>query len=689
MKRFFSALGLGIILAGFAASQAAAAAASWSMTAQSSPPGLIFGGFAPEKPYPGQEVITTLQPTGAAVDLPTGSPAAYTVTYVNTSDGAAGTARCPAACTFIYTPGAPAELHFYAPAQQGTYTLTVSLGTQTLAPASLVVETALPPSVAQLFAGLGLFAAIMAIMALGTEVVIELGKFFLGMKSKVTAMEAFDQLKKELPGQLNQLGVDDATIQKALGTTFQNMGQVLQPGQDWASVYAKIQAGLLGDAFTSLQKMGMLNPQLAVTDAALVQFKGQARVGVQRGLALLKQRLPLPGEALDALQARLLTHVDAAVPGNAAATLQTMLNALQETVLAYEPEWTRDWLLSQAGGLLSQSKNDILAQADANVFQTLEGLGLQEPSIQQLRELFSQKLDSAWQVLQENTNRYADGVKSLLVAVEVQRNDYQSPVRKLWRRLRGSQLPLWGAALALGAVLLGLSLLLRWQWQPFQSRWLGSLVWSALLGAAAWGAAAGLQARFARAGSIPLQAGEPAGGSLGYFLRYVLERGWNSLMGRGAAPEHAQKYGEVDPQLLEELNSLTPQTIASTLLSREEKHQDEETSRIRLLRIISIAVGTYLAYKLQIDAAVYLNFAVPGIAAQVNSVSLHTLLPGVIPDHFTVGIVLTGLSASAGSKFWRDLLGRLEASRGKAEDAAKLVNSIKGMLPDQSGKASG
>ena len=529
----------------------------------------------------------------------------------------------------------------------------------------------------------------MAIMALGTEVVIELGKFFLGMKSKVTAMEAFDQLKKELPGQLNQLGVDDATIQKALGTTFQNMGQVLQPGQDWASVYAKIQAGLLGDAFTSLQKMGMLNPQLAVTDAALVQFKGQARVGVQRGLALLKQRLPLPGEALDALQARLLTHVDAAVPGNAAATLQTMLNALQETVLAYEPEWTRDWLLSQAGGLLSQSKNDILAQADANVFQTLEGLGLQEPSIQQLRELFSQKLDSAWQVLQENTNRYADGVKSLLVAVEVQRNDYQSPVRKLWRRLRGSQLPLWGAALALGAVLLGLSLLLRWQWQPFQSRWLGSLVWSALLGAAAWGAAAGLQARFARAGSIPLQAGEPAGGSLGYFLRYVLERGWNSLMGRGAAPEHAQKYGEVDPQLLEELNSLTPQTIASTLLSREEKHQDEETSRIRLLRIISIAVGTYLAYKLQIDAAVYLNFAVPGIAAQVNSVSLHTLLPGVIPDHFTVGIVLTGLSASAGSKFWRDLLGRLEASRGKAEDAAKLVNSIKGMLPDQSGKASG
>ena len=46
----------------------------------------------------------------------------------------------------------------------------------------------------------------------------------------------------------------------------------------------------------------------------------------------------------------------------------------------------------------------------------------------------------------------------------------------------------------------------------------------------------------------------------------------------------------------------------------------------------------------------------------------------------TVGIVLTGLAAAAGSKFWRDLLGRLQATRGQAEEAARLVRQVKGMV---------
>lgn len=680
MKRFFSALGLGLIAAGICAGLVAA---------QPPPPGFTFGGFSPEKPYPGQEVIAAVLPGGGAVDLPVGNPAVYEVAYTNTSDGTAGTLRCPETCTFTYRPQSPAQLHFYAPVQQGTYRLTVTLGGQILATSSLVVETALPVSIAQLFAGLGLFSAIMTIMALGTEVVIELGKFFLGMKSKVTAMEALSQLKNELPGQLNQLGVDDASIQNLLASTFEEMECTLRPVQDWASVADKIQSGLLGDAFAALQKMRVLDPQLAGADAALAQVRSQARVGMQRGLDLLRQKLPLPAKAVDALQEQLLTQINAAVPANAAAALQAMLTALQETVMAHEPEWTRAWLHSQAGSLVTRTQNDIMTLADANLFKTLQELGLDEPSIQALRGVFSNKLDAAWQALQENTNRYADGVKSLLVAVEVKRNEYQSPARKLWRRLRGSQLPLWGAALALGGLLLGLSLLLGWHWPPFQAQQIGALVWSVLIAAAAWGAAAGLQRRFAQASRVPLQDGEPGWGSLGYFMRYVLERGWNSLMGRGATPEYAQMYGEVDPQLIEELNGLTPLTVASTLLKREEKHQDEKTSRLRLLRILSIFVGTYLAYKLQIDAAVFMNYAVPGIAAQVNAVSLHALLPGLIPDHFTVGIILTGLSASAGSKFWRDLLGRLQATRGQAEDAAKLVNSIKDRLPDPSGKGPG
>jgi len=172
----------------------------------------------------------------------------------------------------------------------------------------------------------------------------------------------------------------------------------------------------------------------------------------------------------------------------------------------------------------------------------------------------------------------------------------------------------------------------------------------------------------------------PSLGSLGHFIQYGIEKGFNDLRG---STQPVELYGEVDVGIREKIEAVGPTTVAQVLLERDDKHRDEEASRIRIMRVFSIIVGTVLAYWLQIDAAVYLNYAVPGIAGKINAVSIGHL--PLLPDDITVGIVLTGLAASAGSKFWRDLLGRLQTARGQAEEAAKLVRKVKGMVGAEEG----
>jgi hypothetical protein len=324
------------------------------------------------------------------------------------------------------------------------------------------------------------------------------------------------------------------------------------------------------------------------------------------------------------------------------------------------------------------------------------GLGFDRTSIDGLRAKFNGKIDSAGSFLQETANRYANSVKNLLEAVENQRNEYQSPIRKIWRRLRTSHLRLEIAAVVVGAGYALLGLIFRWSWWPLNLwmgeainlnnplRWLQSGIWGLIVGVVFWLVARGASYLVKRqVDRIQLDPGLPEYGTLGYFLRFAAERFFNRVIGHGSTVEDALHYGEVDRRVRDEIDNMSPTTIAKTLLEREEKHQDEEISRVRIIRIISIFIGTYLALNLKIDAAAYLNYALPGITAQINSVNfnLHDLWY-VLPEGLTVGIILTGLAASAGSKFWRDLLGRLQAARGQAEEAARLVRSVKGMLID-------
>jgi hypothetical protein len=165
---------------------------------------------------------------------------------------------------------------------------------------------------------------------------------------------------------------------------------------------------------------------------------------------------------------------------------------------------------------------------------------------------------------------------------------------------------------------------------------------------------------------------------------------WNLLrFGFDVTKVNPENFGQAESvsgyEELSEAGSLpdfefSAETTAQFIMVRTDQQRDEETSRLRILRVMSIAVGLLLAYLLQIDVLRLLGEAFPGALDSLNVTivtgeTLHTWRTWLPAEKaVTVGIVLTGFAASAGSAFWHDRLDKLQASKKGAQAAATLLN---------------
>jgi len=553
---------------------------------------------------------------------------------------------------------------------------------------SFPVESALPPGLARLFAGLGMFAAVMAIMAVGTEVVIDSFKFFVGLKQKVTAMEALDSLKEELPRQLTELGVEPKSQEridklfKELEATLDSLKDMLKPLESARDVYETIKDGELAKAFegikdleTEIKKVGT---QLGVetdekkrktleeeAEKKLGELKEAAKKGISDVLSKLGKQFELDKTTVDQFEKTLQGSIDGI-------TLKTVLDAADYTmdlvggvfkeIQEKGPQWTADWLRLQADTYRQEGRKEVVNRLDNSIIPALTALGFGDTVVQGTKAKLVERIDDFAVLLQDKATTYALAVRNLLEAVEKRRQEMQSPARKIWRRLRKSDalsfwLTLTGTVISIAGIVVACLLDLPESWYTGYT----FLVLGILVGAV-W--SKGHMKR------------NPGDMKLGDGLKKI-EEVFNTAMGR------PNTYGEIDPTVEDQLKKMGPTTIANVVLQREDKHRDEEASRIRILRIISIFVGAALAYALQMDALILLEQALPG-AAKFNITvwrgeKLRGLWPALTYD-LTAGIILTGLAASAGSKFWRDLLGRLQASKQQAESAAVLLRKGKAML---------
>jgi hypothetical protein len=658
-----------VVLVCVVALLALAAAAAWAVPpdqGETPAPDLqpIALTWVPSVPYPGQTVTFTITYRNVGTgDLPAGAALTYRILA-----GERQLAEGQLAAAAALPAGSTATLNgtFYAP-EQGDYALKAVLESGDLARDTTVafkVETALPPGIAQLLAGLGMFAAVMAIMAVGTEVVIDSLKFVVGLKQKITALEALDELKAELPGQLTSLGVDSDTLKK-MDRLIGDLQVTLNPVTSGASVADQLKQGHFGAAYAALTKIEELTPD----DKQLDGLRQQAIAGVHDGLAALRERLHISPALTQSIEPQLAQLIRDFTPQQGAQLSEQVFAELRQ-FLSQDPKLTANWLQSQVDALVAQGRAAVDGYLERDVLASLHAVGFDEQVIGAAQRQLKVALDGLQEKASDATNNYTRAVQNLLEAVEHQRNQIQSPLRKIYRRLRASDTLSFGWTVAGALVAVAGVVLACWPGLPV-TFWVRLAV--AVLGLAL-GALVGIalsQAYAKRANGTP---------RLGDGLR-SLEHQFNRLLGR--TEQLPRYYGQVETEIKWQIQDITPVTLAGVLLQRESKHQDEEASRLRILRVISIFVGGALAYMLEVDALELLSFAVPKIAS-VNA-NLHQVWPA-LPANLTVGIVLTGLAASAGSKFWRDLLGRLQVAREQAETAARLVRQVKGMLPAEEGQ---
>jgi hypothetical protein len=253
-----------------------------------------------------------------------------------------------------------------------------------------------------------------------------------------------------------------------------------------------------------------------------------------------------------------------------------------------------------------------------------------------------------------------DALQALMQTVEDRRSEIQSPGRKAWRWLRRVKILGYGLAID----------------EPIKLKIMGREL--TIFPRTSWLKAAGY----------------PKGAGLLTWPEAV----FNWILKRQPEGKELGKAAAVQP--------FSAGTMASRLLQMENRHRNEESSRLRSLRVVSVLMGILLAFLVQVNVVDILSGAFEGIG-KVNEVvntemvvgwlnwvlrlfkwlpfldeidlvgegeALKTLANGMRLD---AGILLSGLAASAGSAFWHDQLERLQVAKKAAAQVQTVVETVR------------
>ncbi len=668
-------------------------------------------------------------------------------------------------------------------------------------------QTALPEEIARIFAGLGLLSAVMAIMAAGTEVMIDVLRVMLGMKSKVTATEALEQLRQVLPGELAALGANTEARESVRQLAAQ-VQVTLKPANQVVDAVNDLKAGNLSRAFSKLQEISpdAKNALSDFVDRAVdasgnalqaekqnavkkieefeAHYKQQARGFIKTGLdtvgnALKDKNVEWDAQSVKELGGKVERQIDAIrldglkkqvanfdptifvdTPDStklekidkfkdeivSAKYLDDAAKTMADAIQAYSPNVVIAWIRNQRDLHLKTQRDAVKTQLTALVSGLSDFGFLPKSAVTNVNQQLDQLVESAMTA----TEPAIVSLENLLTSVEDRRNETQSPPRKVWRILRkmehGTAVIVLGASglvwllcylvlyldsqspkapnpitpdvvNVLGTLFFGMTVAIvaslipalvlylernpRWEilnkipTPILIALWAIGLVWFVSLTQPVWQS----WQKFLVPPLIALPMPLPAtviglialveifllvwslarlGDELYYSANsqpmsdvhdlHRIEFLWNKL--RGEEINEPGEYGSAAPII-----GLTPENAAGEIVKLADRHQDQEDSRLRWMRAISVAVGIILAYQLRVDVFDFLKIALPGIE-RINGTFR---LPG-LPSDLTVGMILTGFAASAGSAFWHDQLDRLQTIKKQAEGTATSLRQVKATI---------
>lgn len=577
-------------------------------------------------------------------------------------------------------------------------------------------QSNLPAELGAIFAGLGIFIAVMSIVAVGTEVVIDTFKVAVGLKSKVTAMDALDRMEKYMPGQLATLGVS-AGAQRQFQTLTQEMrttlAQTLRPVEQFGLMRQQVRAGQFGDAYAIAEALVPYAGDVAASN--LNTFRRAMNAFVNKIIASAKENLQLNPQVIDAFGAQLQAQVASFEGKNPGHFLEDFFTMLQDAHF-WSVEIADGWLEKQMDAFFTTSTTAVMQHFEANLKPFLLGIGFAPNSVHSLQLNLQSQLQLVQAGVDEAADSYLTSLRNVLDAVELRRFNTQSPARKIWRLLRnweggevGHLRGMYGTiAMALLVALLALGLTWLFLPQPlplgidmrvqaisppgwlllYLSYTVFFIVVIVLLGELAQNIYNGRVDHNHRLTDEEKYIYKQKVTNITSLLK--VETLYN-LMRTGF------DYAKVDPAEFDKpyyvsdyehalQAHLNEENVAQFVLARNDQQRDEETSRLRWLRVISFVIGFVIAYLLQIDALRLLGQAFPGFLDSFNFViltgeQLNSWRDWLSPDKVvTVGIVLTAFAAAAGSAFWHDRLDQLQATKKGAESAAELMQEASQVL---------
>lgn len=466
-------------------------------------------------------------------------------------------------------------------------------------------------SIEEVLGTLGVFAAFMLILAVGTEVTIDSLKVIAGFKSKPTAMDTINRLKDWLPGSLQEMGAGASAVSQLKLTLDAMAGHMKQVDKATEAVQTIDQ--WLPDYLKNLSVDRLEN--LLSANLPTLKTDLEKRVGVENTRVAL-------GWLRGALATLRVTSVKD-LSRQARDLVQDLEDLKDPQKVADAIETSLQKVLPENLADLAQDSRKFLQEALPRLIEELKKAGIDPKSDldhQDVLDHVQTWLTGTLTYLEANSsNTYTAALTALMQTVEDQRDNIHSWIGKLVRRF---------------------------------FRWLKRV--------------------------LPLDS-NPQDSKLRAWLRRffkdILDR-----IDRYRSGEHV-------------IPPLNPSNLARVLLERDSEHRQEELSRLRWLRLISVVVGIALAVMLKVDVGDLLK---PLISADLHDVLAGPLcevdnarawcagitsIPWVkgFLSLASIGMLLSGLAASAGSAFWHDLLDRLQSAKKATGEVRDLIEQIRAL----------
>jgi hypothetical protein len=299
---------------------------------------------------------------------------------------------------------------------------------QTEPPTEVVVQedAGLPAGLANIFAVLGVYVVTMFTMAIGTEVVVDIVKVAIGLKSKPEALKTLEEYEKLLPGRLEDLGLS-AQAQANLQNQVAALKNILTPAFKAEEVISHLQEQNFTEALHAAVGEGAVDNLLA--QAAQVT-KQQIRTAVSQ-----IDRTSLLGRAInERTLAELDKLVDEAAKTAGDVTPEELFRLSSTLVNGKLAEATTTWTEQKLIELRNVSYETAQSLYELQIKPQIKNSGLNQETQERIDLQFQNFLENLR--ISRQADIYLESVNALLLEVEKLRDETIGMFDRWWIRLR-------------------------------------------------------------------------------------------------------------------------------------------------------------------------------------------------------------------------------------------------------------